>query len=697
MQKIKFKIAYKPLTDDQVNKHKNFDALMGMYAAAPKPNFFQKLFQNKWMMFSTGIITGGLIATMIAVNTTNDNQLTNQQNQITTLNSPESKIITENSTNTPVEVPTINSENNIVAIPETINNNNDIVTTETVNSNKSSVSSENNTATSVPNTKVAPSKEPKDQQLTQTLPESDPVRKSESLPLKANIEKTVFSTTPITIINTKSIPIQYKSIEPDIPTQTITANLTTALLNGADYSDDITSDKSKLFGNSADKKQSKKADGQITGDKPVKDENTAATTEADSTSFAAQISSKANNLFEKIANGSIKQPDSLTAEQPNTKTNIADSGSAVMRIVPDDSYINRYAQLSFFTPLTTNGLEGYKYYHHISINMIQGYNGAVQGIELGGVINGDKGYVIGGQFAGVGNAIGGDLRGIQGAGVFNFSKSTIGAQFAGVANYTNKGLTGMQGAGIVNYAGGKIEGMQVSGVLNLAPGVNHSAQLMQISGVANIGVSGEMIGAQIAGIVNTANNLSGAQIGLINVAKNIKGTQIGLINIADTIDGVAIGLLSFSRNGIFDIEVYNSGLFTANAGIRIGSPYIYNTFSFGITPAADTMQYGFAFGIGGHVPVFNKFSVDIDAMAWNTFNDNNFEFTYDYFHMVNQLRILPSYEVTKFLSVFGGPTFNVEIYNPEETPLIENTVATYHDVNITTGLSLGYVVGIRLF
>ena len=43
MQKIKFKIAYKPLSTEQVNKHKDFDALMGMYAAAPQLNFFQKL------------------------------------------------------------------------------------------------------------------------------------------------------------------------------------------------------------------------------------------------------------------------------------------------------------------------------------------------------------------------------------------------------------------------------------------------------------------------------------------------------------------------------------------------------------------------------------------------------------------------------------------------------------------------------
>lgn len=83
MQKIKFKIAYKPLSTEQVNKHKDFDALMGMYAAAPQLNFFQKLFKNKWIMFSSGIIIGGLIATVIALNSTDKSPDTIAQNNTT--------------------------------------------------------------------------------------------------------------------------------------------------------------------------------------------------------------------------------------------------------------------------------------------------------------------------------------------------------------------------------------------------------------------------------------------------------------------------------------------------------------------------------------------------------------------------------------------------------------------------------------
>ena len=705
MQKIKFKIAYKPLTDNEVNKHKNFDALMGMYAAAPKLNFFQKLFKNKWTMFSSGLITGSIIATIVALNSGQHNtpiaQLDQQiiTNQIADTNSN----TTINSTtlnNTSTENNTTNNEVETAALLENIQ------TTESANATVTTSNNSNKQFNGNINTNL----------------------KSNTPVVDATLTKAENSTPneTITTANTNNTPANITQPESNVNvaennttnTSTTTEKTSAAILSPANEQTKPevidpqlaqTENKVTPIENSTDEtlivnNTISEHPTTTTPENPVVKQGTSSTPTADTTGnlnaalndisdFAVNIGKKANQVIEKMATKSPKQDESA-----NNKTNGLPDTIAAEKSVPDAplQFIDRYAQLSFFTPLSTNGMEGYKYYHHFSINAIQGYNGAVQGLEVGGVINADKGYVIGGQFGGVGNIIGGDLKGIQGAGVFNFAKSVLGAQYAGVANYSISGMQGMQGAGVINYSAGQIDGMQAAGVINIASGIKYNSKLFQASGVANISLSHNLIGMQVSGVLNAANNITGAQIGLVNIAKNVKGTQIGLINIADTIDGVAIGLLSFSRNGIFDVDVFTSDLFRANVALRFGSPYVYNTFAIGINPAKDTMQYGYGFGIGGHIPVFPKLSVDIDGMTWTTFEDN-FDFNYDYFQLMNQFRIMPSYAITNYLSVYGGPVINVEVYDNDIDPIRNNTFASYEGVNVTTGLSMGYVFGIRLF
>ncbi len=381
--------------------------------------------------------------------------------------------------------------------------------------------------------------------------------------------------------------------------------------------------------------------------------------------------------------------DKSTGEQEVANENIA-MDTATKK---PDAYINRYAQLSFFTPLSTNGIDSYKYKHYVSFNIIQGFNGAVNGAEFGGVLNLDKGYMTGGQFAGVANLVGGDVTGFQGAGVLNLSNNVKGFQGAGVLNTVIGNMTGFQGAGVMNVAVKKLNGFQAAGVLNINTSLD-TATFWQAAGVANFSVA-HSTGAQTAGVLNIANEHTGAQIGLINFSKKITGTQIGLINIADTIDGAAIGLLSFSRNGIFDIDISTNDFMPLNAAVRVGGPLIYNIFTFGITPSADTATYAYGLGIGGEIP-FDKFYVDIDAIGWNVHKDN-FEFNYEYFHMNNQLRVTPGYKINKFISVYAGPVVNVEIYDNAIVPLHTNPIREITGSAFTTNISAGYVAGIRLF
>lgn len=705
MQKIKFKIAYKPLSTEQVNKHKDFDALMGMYAAAPQLNFFQKLFKNKWIMFSSGIIIGGLIATVIALNSTDKSPDTIAQNN------------SSNNTQTITETPTTVIEENQIDEQTTV------ITEEPIINNASPVIEH---SAEVETLAATTQSEQYEKVANSTTVANDIVANKK---IDETTNKNDLGLTPISndvvLSNTEKPDVQNPEV--DLNKNNITPNTTSISQRTLQQTEKITPFELQAYKFNVEQKaieisivkpgavaellltQQQSATNNTTKNQtitqsPTNNSKTLAQTPDTSVlvakvsevaALALKIEKKADALFEQITKSNQTKNDTTTIVSNNVIPDSVGDNNEAKTIAPA-TFKNRYAQLSFVTPVSSNGIDGYKYYHHFSVNMIQGYNGAVQGLEVGGVLNADKGYVIGGQFAGVGNVIGGDLTGMQGAGVFNFAKSTFGMQYSGVANYSKSGMRGMQGAGIANYSGGQVDGMQAAGIINIASGTNYSGKLMQAAGVINIATSNDLLGLQASGIVNVANNITGAQIGLINLAKNVKGTQIGLINIADTIDGVAIGLLSFSRNGIFDVEVYNSDLFLANIALRFGSPYVYNTFAFGINPAADTMQYGYGFGIGGHIPVVNKFAVDVDGMIWNTFEDN-FDFNYDYVHLLNQFRVMPSYSITKYLSVYGGPVINVEVYDNDYTPFKENTFASYEGLNVTTGLSLGYVVGIRLF
>lgn len=681
MQKIKFKIAYKPLTTEQVNKHKDFDALMGMYAAVPKLNFFQKLFKNKWTMFSTGILIGGLIATVIALNSNKTDQpiQLSQNDQIISQNK---NIDTENNS------PSLSIQQTITPIE----NRSDEAPVLTEQSKDLSLEQENHLT-----------QEKKDNALSssKSTEKNDIKNQSDISFAELNKSEPQFPGVQIEAIGSEKLPAQ-ENIE---PVQSVA--VATLKIDDTQKQQEIILAKSDINSarNTANNLNNTLSDEQsvkIVASSPIAETTIPAQPDSlksltnavvEIATMASKIENKANAFFEQVVKEKNKNRDTISAEN-----NLLDSTNVINPSTASapSEFKNRYAQLSFFTPISSNGMEGYKYYHHFSVNMIQGYNGALQGLEVGGVINAEKGYAIGGQFAGVGNVIGGDLTGIQGAGVFNFAKSVKGMQYAGVANYSNRGMYGMQGAGVANYSGGKMEGMQAAGVINIASGTTYESKLIQTAGVANIATSQNFNGVQISGVINAANTITGAQIGLINAAKKVNGTQIGLINIADTIDGVAIGLLSFSRNGIFDVDLYTSDLFRANLAVRFGTPYVYNTFAFGITPAADTLKFGYGLGIGGHIPLINKIAVDIDGMIWSTFEEE-FDFTNNQLHLMNQLRILPSYSFNKYLSVFAGPVINVEVYDNSYDPLKENTFASFNGSNVTTALSLGYVVGIRFF
>ncbi len=81
--------------------------------------------------------------------------------------------------------------------------------------------------------------------------------------------------------------------------------------------------------------------------------------------------------------------------------------------------------------------------NNLSFNILAGYSGGVDGMELGGMVNIVQNDVKGAQMAGFGNIVGKDTRGVQLAGFFNVNNGSVtGAQMAGFQNTLNGEMHG---------------------------------------------------------------------------------------------------------------------------------------------------------------------------------------------------------------------------------------------------------------
>lgn len=216
----------------------------------------------------------------------------------------------------------------------------------------------------------------------------------------------------------------------------------------------------------------------------------------------------------------------------------------------NDELKYRRWRLTLFPPISTNGMEAPQYSAKYSINFIAGYHGALDGIEVGGLLNYNKQYAHGFQIAGGANLTGGDMAGINFAGLVNFSRYDMsGVQISGGTNISGDDLEGVQGSGLLNFAKGASSGMQFSGGGNIALG-----DLEGIQGAGVFNATWQSIsGLQFAGGGNFAKeNVEGLQLsGVFNVAgSNLSGLQIsGITNFAaGEIEGMMIaGGLNFAR------------------------------------------------------------------------------------------------------------------------------------------------------
>ncbi|MEL7001407.1 MAG: hypothetical protein AAFN93_01595 [Bacteroidota bacterium] len=307
----------------------------------------------------------------------------------------------------------------------------------------------------------------------------------------------------------------------------------------------------------------------------------------------------------------------------------------------EDKVSKMPAQITFLYPLGSNGIRSYEVVNNLSINVLAGISGGVDGVEVGGLANFSRGDIRGSQFAGLVNSSLGDLNGVQAAGLVNFNKGHIdGVQVAGLVNSGLKTVRGAQIAGLVNAPVKDIDGIQVAGLVNVGLGnVNGS----QISGLANVAVK----------------RVTGSQIGLVNYTGKLKGFQIGLINVADSVeDGAGFGLITYYRNGYHRFEIGATETFYANVSFKSGVEKFYLIYTVGFKTENNRSFWAPGVGFGTLFKLNNKLAFNTDFIASQVNED---EWWTNELNMLNTMKVNFAYDLNDRLSFYGGPTFNVVV------------------------------------
>lgn len=258
-------------------------------------------------------------------------------------------------------------------------------------------------------------------------------------------------------------------------------------------------------------------------------------------------------------------------------------------------------QLTFFPPLSTNGMYSHQYTNTISINLLAGISQNEEAFTWGGLANV----------------------------VLNDAK---GFQMAGLANYIGNDGQGFQNAGLANINKNRFSGFQMAGLVNTAS---------------------EMKGFQFSGLANIASDVNGVQFaGLINIAKDVHGVQFaGLINIAENSD-CPIGLINIIKNGEKGIAVTYDAIGSTVVSFRSGGKYTYGILGVGYNHKSSNNSLVTEGGLGAHIPVTPWFRINNELKATSIGNNTDepvFNAGYS---------LLPAFRIGKHVELFAGAGIN---------------------------------------
>ncbi len=285
----------------------------------------------------------------------------------------------------------------------------------------------------------------------------------------------------------------------------------------------------------------------------------------------------------------------------------------------EDKEYKSAVQVSFFPPLSTNGLRSGRYTNTVSLNLLAGVSKNEKAFTLGGLVN----------------AIGNDARGVQIGGLVNYvGNEGRGVQFGGLANINRRDFTGVQFGGLFNVAR-DTKGIQFGGLFNAAK---------------------EVHGLQFGGLFNVSRDIKGVQFGgLVNVAKRVRGVQFaGLVNVAEHSD-CPIGLINIIKDGDMAVGVSYDELGTISLNFRSGGRVTYGILGVGYNHKVGRAEDAVAVlaGYGAHINVLPWLRINNEATIQqiDTIGKNNNTFKTGY-------SLLPTFRFFRHLEIFGGPSIN---------------------------------------
>ncbi len=362
----------------------------------------------------------------------------------------------------------------------------------------------------------------------------------------------------------------------------------------------------------------------------------------------------------------------------------------VLLVQPQDFESNdpytRWGQFSIISDVGTNLGRSEDMTNKVSVNVLWGRNGGVNGVEIGGLVNFIEGDVNGLQIAGLANKVKGD---VNGSSLPKKKRAKAGAQIAGITNVAAS-VTGCQIAGLTNRIyDGDLSGFQVAGIRNKVVGKAVGWQLAGISNYAE-----DNAGFQMAGLVNVAEDIEVAQIGgLVNVASEVKGIQFGLINFADTVSGVSIGLFNFVRHGYNKFEISTSESSNTDLAFRFGNRRFYNILEIGVPKDGKFSElfgnrptWSLGYGIGTSIGK-KRLTWQVEFFSKQISED---ELWSEKINLISQMRLLANWQFARRFSVFVGPTINIFITEKYDTDLQEFSSQLLRESVFLDHQTLGY-------
>ena len=313
-----------------------------------------------------------------------------------------------------------------------------------------------------------------------------------------------------------------------------------------------------------------------------------------------------------------------------------------------DSVKSNNAQVTFLYPIGSSGKSSMNYSNSLSINILYGLNGGLNGLEIGSLMNYNKGLVKGFQLSGVTNINTEYTKGVLLSGLSNICiDSTAGIFISGGLNYSNKNSKGFQLAS--------------------------------------------------ANIVD--NEFRGFQLGVFNFAKKLKGVQLGVFNyLADSDKAVPIGIFSVVKNGNYEFEITGGEVLYSNLNYKMGVEKLYTIFKIGYSSFKNTPIYSFGLGFGSNIPLAEKQIISIDLSYNHIVHHNNWGSKLNF---LSKADFNYKYRFTEKVSALVGPSFN--FYFTEEkidgeygSLKIPYTIYNYEGTSSKSFVWVGFNAGLSL-